>query len=43
MKKILLYILSIVSLCGVIFLGIYYLTLGDKEGGFWKVKRKIQI
>ena len=31
MKKILLYILSIVSLCGVIFFSIYYLTLEDKE------------
>ena len=40
MKKILLYILSIVSLCGVIFLGIYYLTLGDKEGGVLESKKK---
>ena len=40
MKKILLYILSIVSLCGVIFLGIYYLTLGDKEEGVLESKKK---
>ena len=40
MEKILLYILSIVSLCGVIFLGIYYLTLGDKEGGVLESKKK---
>ena len=40
MKKILLYILSIVSLCGVIFLGIYYLTLGNKEGGVLESKKK---
>ena len=40
MEKILLYILSIVSLCGVIFLGIYYLTLGDKEEGVLESKKK---
>lgn len=32
MRKVLVYMLGILSVCGIIFCGIYYLTLSDKEG-----------
>ena len=35
MRKVLLYVLGILSICGIFF-GIYFLTLSDKEGDFLK-------
>ncbi len=32
MRKVLVYMLGILSVCGIIFCGIYYLTSSDKEG-----------